>query len=159
VLKSQGYATAQFSKNHLGDRNEFLPTVYGLDEWFGNLYHLNAEEEPEELDSPGQKNPARGVPHAWATEVDDPIVDPKFGKVGKRKIEDTGPLTRERMETIDGEVLGETRNGWTRLAKVTSPPLCGSTQRRFTLGGIRPPSVSGWPQIKAAPGRMLSGRR
>jgi arylsulfatase A-like enzyme len=58
VLKSQGYATAQFGKNHLGDRNEFLPTVHGFDEWFGNLYHLNAEEEPEELDYPGQKNPA-----------------------------------------------------------------------------------------------------
>ena len=57
VLKSQGYATAQFGKNHLGDRNEFLPTVHGFDEWFGNLYHLNAEEEPEELDYPGQKNP------------------------------------------------------------------------------------------------------
>src|SRR3954470_2839523 len=55
VLKAQGYATAQFGKNHLGDRNEFLPTVHGFDEWFGNLYHLNAEEEPEELDYPGQK--------------------------------------------------------------------------------------------------------
>jgi arylsulfatase A-like enzyme len=58
VLKSVGYATGQFGKNHLGDRNEFLPTVHGFDEWFGNLYHLNAEEEPEELDYPGQKNPA-----------------------------------------------------------------------------------------------------
>ena len=57
VLKTQGYATGQFGKNHLGDRNEFLPTVHGFDEWFGNLYHLNAEEEPEELDYPGQKNP------------------------------------------------------------------------------------------------------
>ena len=55
VLKAQDYATAQFGKNHLGDRNEFLPTVHGFDEWFGNLYHLNAEEEPEELDYPGQK--------------------------------------------------------------------------------------------------------
>src|SRR5262245_59890220 len=57
VLKSLGYATAQFGKNHLGERNEFLPTAHGFDEWFGNLYHLNAEEEPEELDYPGQKNP------------------------------------------------------------------------------------------------------
>src|SRR5215469_11114006 len=76
VLKSQGYATGQFGKNHLGDRNEFLPTMHGFDEWFGNLYHLNAEEEPEELDYPGQKNPEykqkfgpRGVLHAWATNV------------------------------------------------------------------------------------------
>ena len=115
VLKSQGYATAQFGKNHLGDRNEFLPTVHGFDEWFGNLYHLNAEEEPEELDYPGQKNPEylkkfgpRGVLHAWATDKDDPTDDPKFGRVGKQKIEDTGPLTRKRMETFDGEVTDET---------------------------------------------------
>jgi len=115
VLKSQGYATAQFGKNHLGDRNEFLPTMHGFDEWFGNLYHLNAEEEPEELDYPAQKNPAykekfgpRGVLHAWATNVDDPTTDPKFGRVGKQRIQDTGPLTRKRMETIDAEVLAET---------------------------------------------------
>jgi arylsulfatase len=115
VLKPLGYATAQFGKNHLGDRNEFLPTMHGFDEWFGNLYHLNAEEEPEELDYPGQKNPEykakfgpRGVLHAWATNVDDPTTDPKFGRVGRQKIEDTGPLTRKRMETIDSEVLGQT---------------------------------------------------
>jgi arylsulfatase len=115
VLKAEGYATAQFGKNHLGDRNEFLPTVHGFDYWFGNLYHLNAEEEPEELDYPGQKNPQykqrfgpRGVLRAWATDVDDPTTDPKFGRVGKQKFEDTGPLTRKRMETIDSEVLGET---------------------------------------------------
>ena len=115
VLKTQGYVTAQFGKNHLGDRNEFLPTMHGFDEWFGNLYHLNAEEEPEELDYPGQKNPEylkkfgpRGVLHAWATDKDDATVDPKFGKVGKQRIEDTGPLTRKRMETIDQEVTAET---------------------------------------------------
>jgi arylsulfatase A-like enzyme len=115
VLKSVGYATAQFGKNHLGDRNEFLPTVHGFDYWFGNLYHLNAEEEPEELDYPGQKNPAykqkygpRGVLRSVATEVDDPTTDPKFGRVGKQKFEDTGPLTRKRMETIDKEVLDDT---------------------------------------------------
>jgi arylsulfatase A-like enzyme len=115
VLKTQGYATAQFGKNHLGDRNEFLPTVHGFDEWFGNLYHLNAEEEPEELDYPGQKNPAykakfgpRGVLHTWATNVDDPNTDPKFGRVGRQRIQDTGPLTRKRMETFDAEVLAET---------------------------------------------------
>ncbi len=115
VLKAAGYNTAQFGKNHLGDRNEFLPTAHGFDEWFGNLYHLNAEEEPEQLDYPGQKNPEykktfgpRGVLHAWATDKDDPTEDPKFGRVGKQRIEDTGPLTRKRMETIDSEVLGET---------------------------------------------------
>ena len=115
VLKTQGYATGQFGKNHLGDRNEFLPTVHGFDEWFGNLYHLNAEEEPEELDYPGQKNPEylkrmgpRGVLHAWATNVDDPATDPKFGRMGKQKVENTGPLTRKRMETFDAEVLSHT---------------------------------------------------
>ena len=115
VLKAQGYATAQFGKNHLGDRNEFLPTVHGFDEWFGNLYHLNAEEEPEELDYPGQKNPdytkkvgPRGVLHAWATATDDATVEPKWGKIGKQKIENTGMLTRKRMETFDSEVLGHT---------------------------------------------------
>src|SRR5215470_10335632 len=115
VLKSVGYVTAQFGKNHLGDRNEFLPTVHGFDEWFGNLYHLNAEEEPEELDYPGQKHPEykekfgpRGVFHTWATTTDDSTVDPKFGKVGKQKIEDTGPLTRKRMEAFDQEVTNET---------------------------------------------------
>jgi arylsulfatase len=115
MLKSQGYATAQFGKNHLGDRNEFLPTAHGFDEWFGNLYHLNAEEEPEELDYPGQKNPAylakfgpRGVLHTWATDKDDPTTDPKFGRVGKQRIEDTGKLTRKRMVTFDQEVTDKT---------------------------------------------------
>jgi arylsulfatase A-like enzyme len=128
VLKSVGYNTAQFGKNHLGDRNEFLPTVHGFDEWFGNLYHLNAEEEPEQLDYPGQKNAAykekygpRGVMHTWATSVDDPTVDPKFGRVGKQKIENTGPLTRKRMETFDGEVLDKTLDYLDRKAKDAKP--------------------------------------
>jgi arylsulfatase A-like enzyme len=115
VLKTQGYATGQFGKNHLGDRNEFLPTMHGFDEWFGNLYHLNAEEEPEELDYPGQKNAEymkrmgpRGVLHTWVSNTDDATDDPKFGRVGKQKIENTGPLTRKRMETFDAEVLGHT---------------------------------------------------
>jgi arylsulfatase A-like enzyme len=128
VLKTQGYATAQFGKNHLGDRNEFLPTVHGFDYWFGNLYHLNAEEEPEELDYPGQKDPAykakygpRGVLRAWATDVDDPTEDPKFGKVGKQKIEDTGPLTRARMVTIDHEVTDETLKYLDQVGKGDKP--------------------------------------
>jgi arylsulfatase A-like enzyme len=107
-LKNLGYATGQFGKNHLGDRNEFLPTVHGFDEFFGNLYHLNAEEEPENPDYP--KNPAfrqrfgpRGVMHTWAIDTDDPTVDPQYGKVGKQRIENTGPLTVERMKTIDDE--------------------------------------------------------
>jgi arylsulfatase len=112
LLKPLGYTTGQFGKNHLGDRNEMLPTMHGFDEWFGNLYHLNAEEEPENVDYPTEaKMPGfkarfgpRGVLHCYATDVDDPTVDPRFGKVGKQTIEDTGPLSRKRMETIDDEV-------------------------------------------------------
>jgi arylsulfatase len=108
VMKSLGYTTGQFGKNHVGDRNETLPTVNGFDEFFGNLYHLNAEEEPELPDYP--KDPAyramfgpRGVLHTYATDVVDETVNPRFGVVGKQTIEDTGPLTRKRMETIDDE--------------------------------------------------------
>ena len=128
VLKSLGYATAQFGKNHLGDRNEFFPTVHGFDEWFGNLYHLNAEEEPEQLDYPGQKNPEytktmgpRGTFHAWATDVDDPTTDPKFGRVGKQRIQSTGMLTRERMQTFDSEVLGETLKWMDKVGHADKP--------------------------------------
>ncbi len=109
LLKPLGYATGQFGKNHLGDRNEFLPTVHGFDEFYGNLYHLNAEEEPELPDYP--KDPAfrekfgpRGVLDSKASDTDDPTVDPRFGKVGKQIIKDTGPLTKKRMETIDDDV-------------------------------------------------------
>ncbi len=112
VLKPLGYATGQFGKNHLGDRNEFLPTVHGFDEFFGNLYHLNAEEEPEQLDYPGRRNPEfmerfgpRGVLHCFATDKDDPSEDPKFGRMGKQRCEDTGPLTRERMKTVDDDIV------------------------------------------------------
>jgi arylsulfatase A-like enzyme len=108
LLRNLGYATGQFGKNHVGDRNESLPTVNGFDEFFGNLYHLNAEEEPELPDYP--KDPAyrakfgpRGVLRCKATDVDDPTVDPRFGKIGKQTIEDTGALTKKRMETIDDE--------------------------------------------------------
>jgi arylsulfatase len=110
MLKPLGYATGQFGKNHLGDRNEFLPTVHGFDEFYGNLYHLNAEEEPENPDYP--EDPAfkaefgpRGVLDCKASDKDDPTVDPRFGKMGKQVCEDTGPLTRKRMETADEEFL------------------------------------------------------
>ena len=110
LLKPQGYATGQFGKNHLGDRNEFLPTVHGFDEFFGNLYHLNAEDEPENPDYP--KNPSfraqfgpRGVMKCVATSTDTPGEDPRFGAWGKQKCEDTGPLSKKRMETIDEEFL------------------------------------------------------
>lgn len=128
VLKTLGYMTGQFGKNHLGDRNEFFPTNHGFDEWFGNLYHLNAEEEPEQLDYPGQKNPEytknmgpRGTFHTWATDKDDPTDDPKFGPVGRQRIESTGMLTRERMETFDSEVLTKSLDFLDRAGKSGKP--------------------------------------
>jgi arylsulfatase len=108
LLRNLGYATGHFGKNHVGDRNETLPTVNGFDEFFGNLYHLNAEEEPELPDYPKDatyraKFGPRGVLRTTATVEDDPTVDPRFGRVGRQTIEDSGPLTKKRMETIDDE--------------------------------------------------------
>jgi arylsulfatase A-like enzyme len=118
LLKNQGYATGQFGKNHLGDLNKFLPTVHGFDEFFGNLYHLNAEEEPEMPDYPNAKDfphfkerfGPRGVLHCYATNKDDPTEQPRWGRVGKQKIEDTGPLTKKRMETVDDEIVAKTKD-------------------------------------------------
>ena len=108
LLRNLGYATGQFGKNHVGDRNETLPTVNGFDEFFGNLYHLNAEEEPELPDYPRDqayraKFGPRGVLKTKATDKDDSTSDPRFGKIGKQTIQDTGALTKKRMETIDDE--------------------------------------------------------
>jgi arylsulfatase len=126
LLKPLGYATGQFGKNHLGDRNEFLPTVHGFDEFYGNLYHLNAEEEPELPDYP--KDPAfrarygpRGVLDCKATDKDDPTVDPRFGRVGKQIIKDTGPLTRKRMEIIDDDIADRAVEFIKRQAKAEKP--------------------------------------
>jgi arylsulfatase A-like enzyme len=107
LLKGVGYTTAQFGKNHLGDLNKFLPTVHGFDEFFGNLYHLNAEEEPEQpnwppkADFPGfnERFTPRGVIHSWATDEDDPTEDPRYGRVARQRIEDTGKLTRSAGST------------------------------------------------------------
>ncbi|MDX8510166.1 arylsulfatase [Mesorhizobium captivum] len=136
LLKPQGYATGQFGKNHVGDRNEFLPTVHGFDEFFGNLYHLNAEEEPENVDYP--KDPQfhaeygpRGVLKCFATETDDPTEDPRFGKVGKQKIEDTGPLTKKRMETVDEEFLGAALDFIDRQHTANKPFFCWFNSTRM----------------------------
>jgi len=117
LLKPHGYATGQFGKNHLGDRDEHLPTMHGFDEFFGNLYHLNAEEEPELRDYPKpedypnfRKNfGPRGVLHCWAD-----------GKGGQR-IEDTGPLTKKRMETVDDETSAAARDFIDRAHKDGKP--------------------------------------
>ena len=110
LLKPLGYMTGQFGKNHLGDRNEFLPTVHGFDEFYGNLYHLNAEEEPEDADYPKsaefrKKFAPRGVIESYASDKDDPTEDGRNGRIGKQTIKDTGPLTKKRMETIDRKSL------------------------------------------------------
>jgi arylsulfatase A-like enzyme len=108
ALKSMGYATGQFGKNHLGDLNEFLPTVHGFDEFFGYLYHLDAMEDPCHPGYPqnllNQVGP-RNMVHSWATNTDDATVQPRWGKVGKQKIEDGGALCPKRMETVDDEIL------------------------------------------------------
>ena len=117
LLKAQGYATGQFGKNHLGDKDEFLPTAHGFDEFYGNLYHLNAEEEPEQPDYPKdsdfpnfKKNfGPRGVIHSWANPD------------GTQKIEDTGPLTKKRMETIDDDTADRAAEFIEKQAKAGKP--------------------------------------
>jgi len=138
LLKNLGYATGQFGKNHVGDRNPSLPTVNGFDEFFGNLYHLNAEEEPELPDYP--KDPGylakfgpRGVLKCHATDVDDPTEDPRFGKVGKQTIEDTGPLTKKRMETIDDETSAAAIDFIKRQNAAGKPFFCWFNSTRMHL--------------------------
>jgi arylsulfatase A-like enzyme len=126
LLKPLGYATGQFGKNHLGDRNEFLPTVHGFDEFFGNLYHLNAEEEPELPDYPKDaafraKFGPRGVLDCKASDKDDTTVDPRFGKVGKQVCKDTGPLTKQRMVTIDDDIANRAVDFIQRQHKAGKP--------------------------------------
>jgi arylsulfatase len=138
LLKPLGYATGQFGKNHLGDRNEYLPTVHGFDEFFGNLYHLNAEEEPEERTYP--RDPSflerfgpRGVLRCKASDRDDPTEQPRWGRVGKQTIEDTGPLTRKRMETIDDETSAAAIDFMQRQAKANTPFFCWFNSTRMHL--------------------------
>ncbi len=110
ALKSVGYATGQFGKNHLGDLNQFLPTVHGFDEFFGYLYHLDAMEDPSHRNYPPALKDTvgpRNMVHSWATDTDDPTVQPRWGKIGKQRIEDAGTLYPERMKTVDDEILAD----------------------------------------------------
>jgi arylsulfatase A-like enzyme len=107
ALKSMGYATGQFGKNHLGDLNQFLPTVHGFDEFFGYLYHLDAMEDPSHRNYPKDLIATvgpRNMVHSWATDTDDTTEMPRWGKIGKQRIEDAGPLYPKRMETVDDEI-------------------------------------------------------
>jgi len=113
ALKSMGYSTGQFGKNHLGDLNKFLPTVHGFDEFFGFLYHLDAMEDPFQKTYPSEKNliiGPRNMIHSWASDVDDKTIEPRWGKVGKQIVEDAGPLPPKRMETVDTEITDHAIN-------------------------------------------------
>ena len=136
LLKPLGYATGQFGKNHLGDRNQYLPTVHGFDEFFGNLYHLNAEEEPENFNYPRdarfrEQFGPRGVLRCKATDVDDPTEQPRWGRVGRQTIEDTGPLTRKRMETIDDETSDAAVDFMERQVAAGTPFFCWFNSTRM----------------------------
>ncbi|MBT1065484.1 arylsulfatase [Bowmanella sp. Y26] len=136
VLKAQGYATGHFGKNHLGDRNEHLPTVHGFDEFFGNLYHLNTQEEAEQRDYQNfgkaysgdlatyeKKFGTRGVIHSFATDKNDRTKDPRFGLVGKQSIKDTGPLTQERMKNFDSAEVIPLAQSFMKKAKDAGKPF------------------------------------
>lgn len=125
LLKARGYATGQFGKSHLGDRNEHLPTVHGFDEFFGILYHLNVMEQFEQPEYP--KNPnfpgrPRDVMYTWASDKEDDTLDPRFGKIGKQRIEDRGALGSKRMETFDDEVYAATSD-WLQRTQATGKPF------------------------------------
>lgn len=159
-LKNAGYATGQFGKNHLGDRNEHLPTVHGFDEFFGNLYHLNAEEEPENPDYP--KDPGflkkfgpRGVLKCKATDKDDTTVDPQFGKVGRQTIENTGPLNKKRMETVDEEFLASAQDFIDRKTKENKPWLCYFNTTRMHVWTHLKPSSQGKTGLGVYPDGMV----
>ena len=127
LLKPLGYATGQFGKNHFGDLNKYLPTVHGFDEFYGNLYHLNAEQDPEDPDYPKDQRYRdrylpRGVMHAWATETDDPTEQPRWGRIGRQRIEDTGPLTMKRMETCDDDFVANASR-WIRDQHAAGKPF------------------------------------
>lgn len=130
MLKPLGYATGQFGKNHLGDRNEFLPTVHGFDEFYGHLYHLNTFTEMFDKDYPidnkefVEKYGPRGVIESYASSKDDSSSDPRFGKVGKQTVKDTGPLTEERIKLLDEEFTNKTLDFIRKNAKNDTPFFC-----------------------------------
>jgi arylsulfatase A-like enzyme len=124
ALRELGYATGQFGKNHLGDRNEYLPTVHGFDEFFGYLYHLDAMEDPAQPNYPPELKDRvgpRNMLHCFASDTDDPTVEPRWGKIGKQRIEDAGTLYPDRMETVDDEILSHAFSFIDRAVKDGKP--------------------------------------
>ena len=160
ILKPLGYASGQFGKNHLGDKNEFLPTVHGFDEFFGNLYHLNAEEEPEDPKYP--KDPRvrerfgpRGVLKAKASDTDDPTVQPRWGRVGRQTIADTGPLTKKRMETVDEEFMGGALDFIERQVRAGKPFFCWMNTTRMHVWTHLKPASAGKTGLGLYPDGMV----
>src|SRR5579871_3286555 len=161
ALKALGYATGQFGKNHLGDKNEFLPTVHGFDEFFGYLYHLDAMEDPFHPNYPQDllnKVGPRNMVHSWATDTDDPTEMPRWGKIGKQKIEDDGPLPphpmdgiKYNMETVDNAIRDFSINFMDKAKKDGKPFFCWiNTTRMHVVTHLSPKyaammnSQNGW---------------
>src|SRR5208282_1579499 len=160
LLKPEGYVTGQFGKNHLGDRNEFLPTVHGFDVFFGNLYHLNAEDEPEHPDYPKNvefklRFGPRGVLRCTATVADTPGEDPRFGKWGKQSCTDTGPLTKKRMETVDEEFLGATLDFIDRANSQKKPFFAWFNSTRMHIWTRLKPDAQGKTGLGIYPDGMV----
>ncbi len=144
LLKPHGYVSGQFGKNHLGDRNEYLPTVHGFDEYAGLLYHLNAFEEPENVDYPKDpefyaKTGPRDPIHTWATDAYDDTEDPRFGVVGKQRIESMGRLDTKRMETYDDETIEQSLDFMRRAVEDDKPFfIWHNTSRTHMWTHLRP---------------------
>ncbi len=160
LLKEQGYATGQFGKNHLGDLDKFLPTVHGFDEFLGNLYHLNAEEEPETYYYP--KDPQfkkwfgpRGVIHSYASDKDDLTVDGRNGQVGRQVVIDTGPLNVARMETVDWELLTNATRFIDQAVKAKKPFFVWFCTTRMHVWTHLKPSSQGVTGIGLYPDGMV----
>jgi arylsulfatase A-like enzyme len=166
ALKAQGYETGQFGKNHLGDKNEFLPTVHGFDEFFGYLYHLDAMEDPfhpnypqELLNVVGPRN----LVHSWATDVDDTNEMPRWGPIGKQKVEDCGPLPphpmdgiKYNMETVDGDIRDFAINFMDKAKGDGKPFFCWINPTRMHIVTHLAPkyvalenSTNGWSEEEA----------
>jgi arylsulfatase len=159
-MKNFGYAAGQFGKNHLGDRNEHLPTVHGFEEFFGNLYHLNAEQEPEHPDYP--KDPAfrkkyapRGILRCRTSDKDDSTIDEQFGRVGKQVIENTGPLTTKRMETVDEEFVEAAMDFMERKTHEGKPWFCYVNTTRMHIYTHLKPSSAGKTGLGVYPDGMV----
>jgi arylsulfatase A-like enzyme len=159
ILKSMGYATGQFGKNHLGDLNEFLPCVHGFDEFFGYLYHLDAMEDPAHPNYPQDLLNVvgpRNMVHCWSTDKADPTVMPRWGVVGKQKIEDAGPLYPKRMETVDDEIRDLSLNFIDKAKKDNKPFFVWLNPTRMHIVTHLSPkyealrnSVNGWSEEEA----------